>query len=272
MLLFVSWGLALNLREQCKLYNLHSLQNLTEQSRAALCLCTLSWQFSETEIVLRKLPSRSTQAIWRGAVHTDAIICVSPPVQDSFALFYQRGKNFSWLYKDIDSGYTVSVNQDWFSMPRFAHQALSCFVSRNKCFLCPDVLFKTMDHQCTWPPYCTHCLCASLFLCISACPCVFVSLYLTVIVFVFLFLCVSEQHLVPIPSIVILGFHSSSLYFSVWSKNHCWSFFQNETFQWKKKHYPLWRMWTKWASLTKSGDVLLWSAKCLESDAGFASP
>ena len=30
----------------------------------------------------------STQAIWRGAVHTDAIICVSPPIQDSFALFF----------------------------------------------------------------------------------------------------------------------------------------------------------------------------------------
>ena len=180
----------------------------------------------------------STLAIWRGAVHTDAIICVSPPVQDSFALFYQRGKNFSWLYKDIDSGYTVSVNQDWFSMPRFAHQALSCFVSRNKCFLCPDVLFKTMDHQCTWPPYCTHCLCASLFLCISACPCVFVSLYLSVIVFVFLFLCVSEQHLVRIPSIVILSYSFFFLvYFGLINKSLL-VFFSKWNLSMEKKALP----------------------------------
>ena len=91
-----------------------------------------------------------------------------------------------------------------------------------------------MDHRCTWPPYCTHCLCASLCLCISKCPCVFVSLYLSVIVFVFLFLCVGEQHLIPLPSIVTLGIHSSSLCLSAWSKSHFCLHFTIKTFQWKE--------------------------------------
>ena len=128
----------------------------------------------------------------------------------------------------------MSDNQDWFSVPRFAQQALSCFVSRNKCFLCPNVLFKTMDHRCTWPPYCTHCLCASLCLCILKCPCVFVSLYLCVIVFVFLFFSVCEQHLVPIPSIVILGMFILLPCVCRFDQKIIFVFFQNKTFQWKK--------------------------------------
>ena len=61
-----------------------------------------------------------------------------------------------------------------------------------------------------------HIVYVPLCVCVSPSALVFfVSLYLSVIVFVFLFLGVSEQHLIPLSTIVMFGIHSSSLCLSV---------------------------------------------------------
>ena len=169
----------------------------------------------------------STLAIWRGAVHTDAIICVSPPVQDSFALFFT---SISVVRISRDPTRTLPVD----TLCQITKIGFPCHVLHSRLY---SVLFLATNASCVltsfsrqWTTgvrghhiahivYVPLCVCVSPSALVFLCLCIWVSLCL----------CCCFSVLVS-----SIWFPFPALCLSAWSKNHFCLHFKIKTFQWKE--------------------------------------